>query len=135
MTTDCIFCKVVGGELPAYKIYENEHVIAFLDIYPHAKGHTLVIPKKHGMMMFDFTSEELSQLMTGVEIATKRIQDVLKPDGFNIGWNHGEKAGQVVPHLHVHIMPRWEGDGGGSMHDIISNPGEMEVKDVFELFT
>lgn len=134
MTTDCIFCKVVAGDLPAYKIFENEYIIAFLDIYPHAKGHALVIPKKHGLTMFDFTTEELSQLMTGVEIATKRIQDVLKPDGFNIGWNHGEKAGQVVPHLHVHIIPRWDGDGGGSMHSILKNPGDMAVKDVFALF-
>ena len=64
----------------------------------------------------------------------QRIQEVLQPDGFNVGWNHNTAAGQVVPHLHIHIFPRYNGDGGGSMHSIVRNPGEMSVDNVAELF-
>ncbi len=134
MSQDCIFCNIIAGDTPAYKIYEDDKTIAFLDIYPHAKGHTLVIPKKHGDHIFDFDEETLGYLMESVKKSAQRIQDVLKPDGFNIGWNHGDTAGQVVHHLHVHIIPRWKGDGGGSMQSIITNPGEREVKEVFKLF-
>ena len=65
---------------------------------------------------------------------TKKIDDVLHPDGYNIGWNDGKSAGQVVPHLHIHIMPRWENDGGGSMHSIINQPGKETVESISKLF-
>ena len=134
MSQNCIFCQILDGELPSYKIYEDDHTIAFLNIYPSVKGHVLLISKKHGEQMFDFSTEELKNIMSGIEQVTRQMQEVLKPDGFNIGWNHGEHAGQSVPHLHVHIMPRWQGDGDGSVQSFIKNPGETEVKDVFELF-
>ena len=131
---DCIFCKIGKGEIPAHKISENENALAFLDISPHTKGHTVVIPKSHGETVFDINDETYSNLLFFVKKTMQRIQDALNPDGFNVGWNHNTSAGQVVPHLHVHIMPRYNGDGGGSMHSIVKNPGDMSVEEVAKLF-
>ena len=131
---DCIFCKIAKQEIPAHKVYEDDHSFGFLDIKPHTKGHTVVVPKKHAEIVFDLEDESYQQLMLSVKKAMQRIKEVLNPDGFNIGWNHNTAGGQVVPHLHVHIFPRYNGDGGGSMHSINSNPGNLEVDEVAKLF-
>ncbi len=132
--TDCIFCKIIKGEIPNYTIYEDEKVLAFLDIHPHAKGHTVVIPKIHAENYFDLNEDLLGHLSLGLRRSMEKIDKVLNPDGYNVGWNQGEVAGQVVPHLHIHIMPRYVGDGGGSMHSIVSNAGDIDVGDVAKLF-
>lgn len=129
---DCIFCKIVAGDISNYTIYEDELVLSFLDISPTAKGHSVVIPKKHGATIFDFSTEELSSVMNGVKNTSTKIDKALNPDGYNIGCNHGEAGGQSVPHLHFHIIPRYVGDGGGSMHSIVTSPGEETVEEVFE---
>jgi histidine triad (HIT) family protein len=116
--SDCIFCKIIKGEVPNYTVYEDENILAFLDIFPHAKGHTVVIPKRHLETYLDLSNQEVSHLALGVKKAMEKIQAVLKPDGFNVGWNQKPVGGQVVPHLHIHIFPRYEGDGGGSVHSI-----------------
>jgi len=131
---DCIFCKITKGEIPNYTVYEDEKVLAFLDIYPHSKGHTVVIPKVHAETYFDLNEDLLEHLSLGVKRTMEKIDKVLKPDGFNVGWNQGEVAGQVVPHLHVHIIPRYDGDGGGSIHSIIKNPGSKSVEEIHNLF-
>lgn len=125
--TSCIFCKIVAKDVPNHTVYEDGAVLAFLDIFPHAKGHTVVIPKNHAETIQDLDESAAAALMVGVQKTIERIQAVLLPDGFNIGWNHGKSGGQAVPHLHVHILPRWNGDGGGSMHSIIKNPGGESV--------
>ena len=130
----CIFCKIGKGEISSYKVYEDKKVLAFLDLKPHSKGHTVVIPKAHGVTVFDFKDTELQGLMVAVCKTMDRIQKVLAPDGFNVGWNHNSAAGQVVPHLHIHVMPRYLGDSGGSMHSIVKNPGSMSVEEVGGLF-
>ncbi len=127
---DCIFCKIGSGQIPAHKVYEAQYCFGFLDIHPHAKGHTVVIPKKHAVTLFDLDDASAKELMVGVKKVMGILQKKLSPDGFNVGWNHGSEAGQVVPHLHIHIMPRYIGDGGGSMHSIIKNPGELSVEEV-----
>ena len=132
---NCIFCKIGKGEIPAHKIYEDKNILAFLDMKPHAKGHTVVIPKAHGVTAFDYSDKQLQELIVAVRKSMEKIQKVLQPDGFNVGWNHHSAAGQVVPHLHIHIMPRYIGDNGGSMHSIIKNPGSMSVEEVGKLFT
>ncbi len=132
--TDCIFCKIIKGEIPNYTVYEDEKVLAFLDINPHAKGHTVVIPKVHVENYFDLNEDLLGHLSLGLRRSMEKIDKVLNPDGYNVGWNQGEVAGQVVPHLHIHIMPRYVGDGGGSMHSIVSNAGDIDVGDVAKLF-
>lgn len=132
--SDCIFCKIIKGEIPNYTVYEDDFVLAFLDIHPHAKGHTVVVPKEHKTHFADLSEEEAKKFIIGVKKAIERINSVLKPEGVNVGWNDGESAGQVIPHLHVHIFPRWKGDGGGSVHSIIKNQGDVEVEQAAKLF-
>ena len=131
---DCLFCKILKGEIPNHTIYEDDNVLAFLDIHPHAKGHTLVILKDHSETFFDLDEDSITKLFNGVQKAMNRIEEVIKPDGYNVGWNQKEVAGQVIPHLHVHIMPRWDGDGGGSQHSVITNPGDVDVEELAKLF-
>lgn len=132
--SDCIFCKIARKEIPAHLVYEDQEVLAFLDVKPHAKGHTVVIPKEHGVTVFDYTDKQLRELMVALRKTMNRIKEVLSPDGFNVGWNHNIAGGQVVPHLHLHIFPRYNGDGGGSMHSIVKNPGNKSVEEVGKLF-
>ncbi len=131
---DCIFCRIGRREIASQAIYEDSSAIAFLDIKPHARGHTVVIPKKHALTAFDLAERELRDFITAVRNTMLRIREVLKPDGFNVGWNQGTAGGQMVPHLHLHIFPRYHGDGGGSMHSIIRNPGGESVEEVAKLF-
>ena len=100
----CIFCKIVAGEILHYTVYEDSQVIAFLDIFPKVEGHTVVIPKKHGATIFDFTSDEVGVVMQGVRNASMKVSDILKPDGFTIGLNHGEVAGQAVVDKTVEVV-------------------------------
>lgn len=129
----CIFCKVIAGEIPCYKVYEDKDTLAFLDIKPHAEGHTVVIPRKHAETIFDLGEAEMQMLMLVVRKTMIKIDSKLHPDGFNVGWNHAPAGGQVVPHLHLHIFPRYEKDGGGSMHSIIKNPGRKSVEEVAKM--
>lgn len=132
---NCIFCKIGAGEIPCHKVYEDTASFAFLDIHPHAQGHTVVIPKKHAETVFDLGEQEMQVLMQAVRKTMIKIDEKLHPDGFNVGWNHNPAGGQVVPHLHIHIMPRYNSDGGGSMHSIIKNPGKRSVEDVAKMLT
>lgn len=129
----CIFCKIGAGEIPGHKVYEDTNSVAFLDIKPHAEGHTVVIPRKHAETVFDLGEEEMQMLMLAVRKTMIKIDRKLHPDGFNVGWNHNPAGGQVVPHLHIHIFPRYEEDGGGSMHSIIKNPGRKSVEEVAKM--
>lgn len=132
MSKDCIFCKIAAEEIPSHKIYEDDYVLAFLDIHPCSTGHAVVIPKKHFESIEEIDAENLAFLNDGARRAAKKIYSVLKPDGMNIGLNDKPAAGQAVPHIHLHIIPRWKGDGGGSMHSIVraktTEPAEETVK-------
>ncbi len=132
--SECIFCLLGAGKIPSHTVYEDERTIAFLDLKPHAKGHTVVIPKKHGETVFDLDKDTAKGVMNATIEAMARIQKVLAPDGFNVGWNHNSAGGQVVPHLHIHILPRYRGDGGGSVHSIVKDPGAMSVEAIAKLF-
>ena len=131
---NCIFCKIARKEIPVHIIYEDKDSLAFLDLKPHSQGHTVVIPKTHAETVFDLEDYDFKELMEDTKKAMERIQKVLNPDGFNVGWNHNSAGGQVVPHLHLHIFPRYNGDGGGSMHSIVRNPGSMSVEEVAKMF-
>lgn len=131
---DCLFCKIVAGEISSHKVYEDAHVLAFLDIFPCTKGHTVLIPKKHVATLWDINTETFELVAAGLQTAAGKVQAILKPDGMNIGLNNGKAAGQAVGHMHWHILPRWEGDGGGSMHSIIRNDKGVDVKEVAKLF-
>lgn len=106
----CVFCKVIRGELPSAKVYEDKDVLAFLDIKPVNPGHTLVIPKKHFENIHDTPDEIFSKLAVVAKKIAGVIQEKLGAKGVNIGMNNGPAAGQVVFHAHVHVMPRYGKD-------------------------
>ena len=116
---NCLFCKIVAGEIPSYKVYEDDFVYSFLDIYPCSEGHTIVLPKQHFPRFTDMSDEEAGKLFGSVHRVAKVVEKILGIEGANIGINNGEVAGQTVQHVHVHIIPRREGDNGGSMHTIV----------------
>lgn len=105
--SDCIFCKIVQGEIPAAKVFENEHVVAFLDISQVTKGHTLVIPKVHKENVFELTPEIAKNIFETVPEIANALKSVYHPLGLNIVNNNGEAAGQTVFHYHVHLIPRY----------------------------
>jgi len=123
---DCIFCKIVKGEIPSSKVYEDKDVIAFLDIAPAAKGHTLVVPKEHHELIADVPNKLLEKTIDVV----KKIGDALlkENDGFNIMQNNNKAAGQLVPHVHFHVIPRKNNDGLDIAHwkSAKYEEGEME---------
>ncbi len=102
---DCIFCKIVKGEIPCYKIYEDDKVLAFLDINPLSKGHTLVLPKEHFKNILDIPVELYEYISKIVKRVAINIQEKYIPEGILINQNNGKKAGQEVPHFHIHIKP------------------------------
>ena len=104
---DCIFCKIVAGEIPASKVYEDDHFLAFLDISQVTPGHTLVIPKKHARNLLEMTPDETAYLFNIVSRVTKKVEGTTQPQGMNIISNMEEIAGQSVFHTHVHILPRY----------------------------
>lgn len=108
--SDCIFCKIINGEIPSEKIYEDEEVLAFLDINPYTSGHTLVLAKEHYENMEDIPKETLRKLMDTVKKISPAIKEGVESKGFNVGINNGDVAGQEIPHLHIHIIPRFEED-------------------------
>lgn len=108
---DCVFCKIVKGEIPSQKVYENDKVLAFLDINPVNSGHTLVIPKSHHKDLFSTPEEVLSDIIVRTKKIAVAIIKAVGADGVNLGMNNRPAAGQVVFHTHLHIMPRFEGDG------------------------
>ena len=108
---DCIFCKIVNGEIPSEKLYDDENVFAFLDIAPVNKGHALVIPKKHYETIFDVPDDELQKLAVAVKKVASAVKKAVNAEGVSIAMSNYKAAGQVVPHAHFHIMPRFENDG------------------------
>lgn len=108
MMTMCIFCKIVKGEIPNYTVYEDEQVLAFLDISQVTKGHTLVIPKKHYDDFLDCDDETLTHLMKVTKKLANHIVDSTQANGVNILSNAKEAAGQTVLHFHTHIIPRYD---------------------------
>lgn len=109
----CIFCKIVADEIPSYKVYEDNDYLAFLDIAPVNPGHTLVIPKKHFVNIEDIDEDTLMGLMRVVKKIGKLVKDNLGYEGYNVYENNDPVAGQVVPHIHFHVIPRRSDDGLG----------------------
>jgi histidine triad (HIT) family protein len=108
---DCLFCKIISGEIPSYNVYEDDFAYAFLDINPIASGHTLVLPKVHVTKLAELEGEALSGWAIALQKVVAGVESALEPEGLNIFINQGEVAGQIIPHLHVHIVPRSIGDG------------------------
>ncbi|MBU1693827.1 MAG: HIT domain-containing protein [Verrucomicrobia bacterium] len=111
MNESCIFCKIIRGEIPSTRVFEDEHTLAFLDIGSLVKGHTLVIPKHHYNSLTDAPPEVAAQIMATAQKIAQAQLNGLAADGVNIHQANGRVAGQVVPHLHIHVVPRFKEDG------------------------
>jgi histidine triad (HIT) family protein len=109
--TGCIFCKIVRGEIPSFKVYEDDSTLAFLDINPVHPGHTLVIPKKHAGNIFEISASKWALVQETVRKIAIAIEKATNADGVNMLMNNREHAGQIVDHAHVHLIPRFKGDG------------------------
>ncbi|MFO7711546.1 MAG: HIT family protein [Candidatus Woesearchaeota archaeon] len=107
----CLFCKIAKGEIPSAKVYEDDEVLAFLDIAPVHPGHCLVIPKEHYVTMVDIPSDLLQKVIAVTKMCAKGVMDATGCDGFNISQNNFRASGQAIDHLHFHVIPRFEGDG------------------------
>lgn len=114
--SDCIFCKVVANAIPCYTVYEDADTKAFLDIYGATDGHAVVVLKKHGETIHDYNGDELGKLWSSVQKVAAAVEKAYDTKILSIGINHGEPKG--VHHLHVHVMPRYEADGGGIMQSL-----------------
>lgn len=103
---DCIFCRIVAGEIPSHRVYENDSTLAFLDINPAMRGHTLVIPKEHAPDLHSIAPESLDAVMRTTQVVARILHTGLQADGINIVQNNGAAAGQEIFHYHVHVLPR-----------------------------
>ena len=130
MADDCIFCSIVAGDIPARTVYETDAVLAFLDANPLARGHTLVIPKSHVRRVGDLDAAPASDLFGAVASLTPRIQSAVDADGANVGVNDGEVAGQEIPHVHVHVVPRFDGDGGAPIHAVAGKRPDLSDEEL-----
>jgi len=107
--SECLFCKIIAGEIPCFKIHEDVETFAFLDINPSAPGHTLVIPKKHAKDIFEIDMQSLQAVSSTVKLMAEKIRGALQAD-VTVLQNNGRAAGQVIDHFHFHVIPRRAGD-------------------------
>lgn len=122
--TDNIFAKILRGEMPCVKVYEDDNILSFMDVFPQSEGHTLVIPKAPSRNLLETNAKDIGRLFGSVQRIAKAVEVALKPDGITITQFNGAPAGQTVFHTHVHIIPRYEGKalgahgGAGAMADM-----------------
>lgn len=107
----CLFCRIIAKELPGYVVHETETVIAFLDIFPVHPGHVLVVPKKHAELLTDLSESESGEVFAVLPKIGRALQRATGCEGFTLLQNNGTASGQVVPHVHMHLIPRWSTDG------------------------
>lgn len=105
---NCLFCTIIAGDIPAHKVYEDEQVLAFLDIYPKTKGHTLVIPKRHAENVYDIPVEDLNQVIFVAQHIAKGMKTSLDTSGVNMFQSSGALAQQEIMHYHMHVIPRYD---------------------------
>jgi histidine triad (HIT) family protein len=133
MSQNCVFCRIVDGELPARTVTETDTTLAFLDANPLARGHALVIPKDHHARIGDLPGDLAGDLFDQLYRLVPAVQEAVDADAANVGFNDGPASGQEVPHVHGHVVPRFEGDGGRPIHAVAgSRPdlSEAELDDV-----
>ena len=107
MKNNCVFCAIAAGEIPSFKVYEDDLVLAYLDINPFSRGHVLVIPKEHTEGLLDTSDETLAAVVARVKKVAAHIKEALPCDGFNVLQSNGEAAAQTVRHVHFHLVPRY----------------------------
>jgi len=127
---ECIFCKIIDGEIPEVKVLDEGLVVAFMDINPSSRGHMLVVPKNHAENIFEIPESDLATLIKAVKKCAGAAKDVLRAEGVTILQLNGKASDQIVPHLHIHVIPRWENDGL-SVSTWEMKPGDMEeIQDI-----
>jgi histidine triad (HIT) family protein len=127
MDNNCIFCKIIRNEIPSFKIYEDEHSLAFLDIHPKNQGQVLVIPKEHSENIYELTDEIMARLSLVVKKVAIAVKNGLNTDGINLLMNNEETAGQIIFHTHIHVVPRFNKDNFEHAAHIEYKPGEAEA--------
>jgi histidine triad (HIT) family protein len=133
MVDNCVFCAIVEGKIPSYKVYEDEKTLAFLDIHPSAPGHTLLIPKIHVAQVEDLPEEDARALFASLHKIVGRIQNAIGAPATTIGINNGRENGQEVPHVHVHIIPRKQGDKGSMIQGISRSPPNLDSDEMVRI--
>lgn len=123
---DCPFCQIAAGRLSAEVVYESPGALAFLDAFPAARGHVLVVPRIHAPTLLELDDGAVGELFRAVKEVQRKVQAALRPLGFNLGWNHGRPAGQHVFHLHVHILPRYA-EGGRGVQSVASGGDRRDL--------
>lgn len=126
---DCIFCKIAKGEIPSTTLYEDEMFRVILDLGPATRGHALILPKEHAANLFELPEATAAESMKLAKKMATKMKTALKADGFNLVQNNGAAAGQTVDHFHLHLIPRYEGDG----QEILWKPGETTPEDMAEV--
>ena len=121
---DCVFCMIRDGKIPCAKVYDDERTLAFMDINPLTRGHCLVATKAHAATLYDAEVEDLKAAVATAKKVAGALRKVLNPDGLNVLQANGEAAFQSVPHFHLHLIPRWTGDGKGFDWKLV--PGNRE---------
>jgi histidine triad (HIT) family protein len=119
---DCVFCKIRDGQIPSTRLYEDERTLVFMDINPLNDGHCLVVTRAHAPTLTDAADADLQAAITTARRVAAAIQTALRPDGLNLLQANGAAAFQSVPHFHLHLIPRWAGDGKGFDWKLV--PGE-----------
>lgn len=132
--SDCIFCKIVEGSIPSYKVYEDEHCFAFLDIFPANRGHTLVIPKNHVKDIHEADAQTYGHVASAAKVVADLLHAQLGSDGTSVFQMNRDAGWQTVFHLHMHVIPRWENDGLHKPWDI-APAAESDLRKVLQQIT
>ncbi|NLV13069.1 HIT family protein [Haloarcula argentinensis] len=125
MSEDCIFCQIVTGDIPGRTVYEDDTVLAFLDANPLSPGHTLVIPKAHHERLNDTPADVAGEVMSTLHELVPAVEAAVDAPASTVAFNNGEEAGQEVPHVHGHIVPRFEDDGGRPIHALVTDRPDL----------
>lgn len=125
-----MFCSIIAGKIPAYRVHEDERTLAFLDIHPSSPGHTLIIPKAHVARIEDLGPEDAEALFRTLHGLVGGIQDAMGVPAITVGINNGRESGQEVPHVHIHVIPRYPGDRGGIIQGIARSPGRLDGEEM-----
>jgi len=123
---NCLFCDIVAGKVKAHFVYGDKTHVAVMDKYPIQRGHTLVIPRDHHERITDMNTEDVSLLFSKIPVIARAILEVTEADGFNIAQNNGKAANQIIPHVHVHIVPRYSSTGATWTKRMISKDNDLE---------
>lgn len=129
---DCLFCKIAEKEIKSLIIKKSDKFLAFLDIHPHAPGHTLVIPKEHFSNLKDFDEKLGNEFIKIIKETMLLLAKTLGTNDFTLGINEGSLAGQAISHLHFHIIPRFKNDGGGSIHSVVYNKPQESLEEIYQ---